>query len=87
MLRKSAKAIPFPCISGAYILISAAPKEKHNFDLQGPEVTISFFFDGGSCGAEWEPEFGPITRITSCGKDDEGAVPHIIYDCCTGYGN
>ena len=48
---------------------------------------MSFFYGGPDVGAEWEPDYGPITVINSCTKDNENAREHYFYDYCDGYGS
>ena len=75
--------IPFPGIDNAYVVISGRKADNSN----GVEKCMSFFYDHGNVGAEWEPNYGPITIIYKCGKDDKESQEHWFYDYCTGYGN
>ena len=82
-MHQNVKAIPFPGIPNAYIVISAVKSEKGN----GVEKRMSFFYDNGMKGAEWEPDYGPISIYNKCEKNDEGAMPHFFYEYYTGQGN
>ncbi len=71
-------------IENAYISISA------RLNTDGELIkNMSFFYvcDDGSTIVEWEPRFGPITRIESCDRDHPQAEEHWWFDFCTGYGN
>jgi len=83
-MNKNVKCIPFPNIENAYIVISG---HKNKNTGNGVRKCMSFFYDSGMVGAEWEPENGPITVIYSCCKEHEESQPHWFYDYCTGYGN
>ena len=83
MARKNVKCIPFPEIDNAYVVISAFKSKNGN----GLTKCMSFFFDHGDIGAEWEPDNGPITVIYKCAEDNKDAQEHWFYDYCTGYGN
>ena len=78
----SVKCIPVPGIANAYVIISGHSATTGN----GVKKCMSFFYDNGDVGAEWEPDDGPITVIHSCGKDAKNAQRHWFYDYCTGYG-
>jgi len=83
-MNSNIKVIPFPDIEGAYIVISAYKSD----DANGLKKCMSFFFDGGNnIGAEWEPDYGPITVIYSCAESHPKAQEHWFYPFCTGYGN
>ena len=82
-MNKGIKCIPFPDIENAYIIISARESDKGN----KVRKCMTFFYDSGSVGAEWEPNFGPITTLYKCPKEHKDARPHYFYDFCTGYGN
>jgi len=83
-LNPSIKIIPFPEIENAYIVISAKISDKPN----GVEKNMSFFIDCGNGKAvEWEPNYGPITVLHKCDKNDPQAQPHWYFDYCTGYRN
>ena len=91
------KVIKFkhPTIENAYLFISgrATTDPMHG---NGVTSTISFFYANGDVGAEWEPEYGPITVIHKCEKDhfkDESedsyqeVKEHWYYEYCTGFGD
>ena len=82
-MNKNILCIPFPDIKNAYVVISGHKANTGN----GVEKCMSFFYDNGDVGAEWEPDNGPITRIDKCNKDNPEAQKHWFYDYCTGYGN
>ena len=82
MYHKNLKCIPFPEIKGAYVVISAYKSDKPN----GVTKCMSFFFDNGEIGAEWEPDYGPITKIIKLAKDNPEAIPHWFYDYYAGQG-
>lgn len=88
MKNKSIKVIPFPEIENAYIVISCFPDKDHG---NGIKSNMSFFYGTEKSGAEWEPNHGPITKITPYYKDYAGgygsAIEHWFYDYCTGYGD
>lgn len=71
--------LPYKDIEGAYIIVSFSFKE---YDNSEPflDYVISFFFDAGHQGAEWEPKFGPIQLFTPCDSETEGALEHYFYD-------
>lgn len=89
-MNRSIKVIPFPNIDGAYIVISAHKEIRETYEKTKSEM--SFFFDGGcGIGCEWEPDYGPITKIISCDKDFketefEKAYPHWFYPYYKGPG-
>ena len=83
-MNKNVKCIPFPGIENAYVVISGHKSEKSGNGVSG---CMSFFYDNGKIGAEWEPDNGPIRVLYSCDKDHEEAMEHWFYDYCTGYGN
>jgi len=82
-MNKSVRCIPFPEIPNAYIVISGRKKEGPN----GVESAMSFFYGNvnGNVGAEWEPNYGPITVIYRCEKGHEQAQEHWFFPFCTGY--
>lgn len=82
-MNESIKCIPFPGIEGAYVVISAGKSDKGN----NVSKRMSFFFDNGNVGAEWEPDYGPITVIYKRDKDDEDAKPHWFYEYYAGQGH
>jgi hypothetical protein len=82
-LRKSVKVIPFPGITDAYVVISGGSSKGPN----GCETIMSFFWGDREGGCEWEPQFGPFTKITPCDSQHPDALPHWFYEFCTGYGN
>jgi len=64
-----------------YLLFSAAkrdPKETYGDFLV--KANVSFFYDAGNKGAEWEPEHGPIQVWSRCDSDNEDAQEHYFYD-------
>ena len=80
---KNIKCIPFPGIENAYVVISGHKSNSGN----GVTKCISFFFDNGDIGAEWEPDNGPITRIIKVNQDAPEAQPHWFYDWHAGQGH
>jgi len=82
-MNRNVKAIPFPDIENAYVVISGVKSDKGNYC----EKRMSFFYAGDNSGSEWEPDYGPITRITPCGKNDGSAKEHWFYDYYTGNGD
>jgi hypothetical protein len=82
IMNKSVKVIPFPEIENAYIVISAH-QEKDCIGEIKVRCLLSFFYADASGGAEWEPNYGPISVIIPCDKDYEGeldkAVEHWFY--------
>lgn len=79
-MNKGIKCIPFPDIKNAYIVIAGHKSDRGN----GCEKHMSFFYDNGIVGAEWEPDYGPITVIYKCGKNHPQAQKHWWYDYFTG---
>lgn len=81
-LNNNIKVIPFPKIENAFIVISFIPTDSCN----GVQKRMSFFFvnKNGKTGAEWEPDYGPLTKLYSCEKDDPEAQPHWYFDYFTG---
>jgi hypothetical protein len=89
------KVIKFkhPTIENAYLFVSG----RKNEDISnGVTPNITFFYADGDIGAEWEPQYGPITIITKCEKDHFKDEPedsyqevkeHWYYEYCTGFGN
>lgn len=53
-------------------------------DASDPEFSIdyvlSFFYDGGEWGAEWEPRHGPIQVWHKCEEGTQNAAEHYFYD-------
>ena len=82
-MNNNVRCIPFPEIENAYVVISGHKADNGN----GVKKCMSFFYDNGDIGAEWEPDNGPITIIYKCSKDDKDAQKHWFYDYCMGYGN
>lgn len=82
-INKNVRCVPFNGIENAYVVISGHKAETGN----GVKKCMSFFFDNGDVGAEWEPDNGPITVIFKCKENDEGSQPHWFYDFYTGQGN
>lgn len=82
-MNSNIKCIPFVEIENAYVVISGCKADNGN----GVKKCMSFFYDNGDVGVEWEPDNGPITVIYKCEKDHENAKEHWFYDYCTGYGN
>jgi len=82
-MNKGIKCIPFPDIENAYVIISAYKTDGGN----GVKKCMTFFYDSGRVGVEWEPDHGPITTIYKCTKEHKDARPHYFYDFCTGNGN
>jgi len=76
--------VPFKDIKNAYVIISACKSDRNG---NGIEKRMSFFFDNGEVGAEWEPDHGPITVLYKCDKDHEAATPHWFYEFTTGQGH
>ena len=75
--------IPFPCIENAYVVISGYKVDTSN----GVKKCMSFFFDNGDIGVEWEPDYGPITKISKLNEGDDGAIPHWFYPYYGGNGD
>ena len=64
-----------------YVLVSATRKDKkETLGEYLVKANVSFFYDAGDVGAEWEPEFGPIQIWRRCEKDDDNAKEHYFYD-------
>ena len=83
-INRSIRCIPFDGIENAYVVISAGKKDGGN----GVQKGMSFFFDnGGWVGAEWEPDYGPITVLYKVKEDHEKATHHWFYGFTTGQGN
>jgi hypothetical protein len=84
MNKKRIAILPFPNIQNAYIIISA----KQEGEPDKIKVCTTFFFDSGKgIGAEWEPEYGPITTLYSVPADDPEAQEHWFYPFIDGYGH
>lgn len=90
-LPKSIKVIPFPNIPDAYIVISGHLSPDKGSKPNGIDAKMSFFYGTETGGAEWEPNYGPITKIIPCESsyesDYEEAQKHWFYPYITGYGN
>ena len=73
--------LPFPEIENAYVIISATQKdpEKHYGEYFVNPI-MTFFYDAGNVGIEWEPEHGAIQVWNKCEKDDVGAKEHWFFD-------
>ena len=85
-MNSSIKVIPFPGIENAYIVISAHTKSNTNEIIQmNVKHMISFFYGTPKGGAEWEPDYGPVSVVIPCDKDfvsegyDGVAVSHWFY--------
>ena len=64
-----------------YLLASFHKRDlKETFGDFRVRTTVTFFYDAGNIGAEWEPEYGPIQIWHRCEKDDEDAREHYFYD-------
>ena len=83
MASKRVAVVSFQDIKNAYIIISCHRADTGN----GIQKNMSFFYGDSEKGTEWEPDNGPITRITKCDKGDEGAKEHWFYDYYTGQGD
>lgn len=78
------KKLSIPNIDNAYIVISASKTDSGN----NVKANLSFFLDGRKgIGIDWEPNYGPITRITACNKKHVHAEEHWFYPYCTGHGD
>lgn len=92
MKNESIKCIPFPGIEGAYVVISgrhrsieSLKRTSFGVDLK---TTMTLFFDSGNgIGAEWEPEYGPITTYYSVPEDHPKAQEHWFYPFVDGTGH
>ena len=82
-INNNIKCVPFPGIENAYVVISGYKSDAGN----GVKKCMSFFYNNGNVGAEWEPDYGPITIIYKCEKDNGDAQKHWFYDYYTGNGN
>jgi len=80
-MNKNIKVIPFPGIPNAYVVISGYADSNMG---NGCQKCMSFFWGTPEGGAEWEPEYGPITKYTPCDKNTEGAQPHWFYEYTIG---
>jgi hypothetical protein len=80
----SIKIIPFPDVENAFIVISAGKTNDDHFKVR---KNISLVYATEKGGAEWEPDFGPITILTPCDKNHESAKSHWLYPFFTGNGN
>jgi hypothetical protein len=83
-MKKSIKIIPFPDIENAFIVISGHKDVK---TVNGVRFCMSFVYGTDKGGAEWEPEFGPITKLIPCDEKDEEAQPHWFYPFYKGQGH
>ena len=61
-----------------YVIIS--PMAQPQPTILGVDYVISFFYDAGSIGAEWEPRHGPIQIFHKADADQENAMKHYFYD-------
>lgn len=66
-------------IENAYILVSPRVVEG-SFGDERVAANMSFFFDNGNYGAEWEPEFGPIQIWQKADGPGDGIREHYFYD-------
>ena len=83
-MNPSIKIIPFPEVENAYIVISARIEKSGN----NIRHAMTFLYDGCNGQAiEWEPDYGPITKLVKCEETHEEAVPHWFYPFYTGQGN
>jgi len=82
-MNNNIKCVPFDGIENAYVVISGYKAATGN----GVKKCMSFFYDNGEVGAEWEPDNGPITVIYKCDKDHNEAEKHWFYDYYTGRGH
>ena len=82
-MKKSIKIIPFPEIENAFIVISGHKTDKTG---NGVKSCMSFVYGDKDGGAEWEPEYGPITTLIPCEETDEEAIPHWFYPFYKGQG-
>jgi hypothetical protein len=82
-MNKRIKCVPFPDIDNADVVISGHQSDS----ASGVKKCMTFFYGGPEIGAEWEPDYGPITVIHSCTRDAENAQEHYFYDYCDGYGS
>jgi len=81
---KGVKVIPFPEIENAYVVISARYNEEK---CNKCEPIMSFLYANETRGVEWEPSYGPITLLISCGNRHPEAREHFFFPYITGYGN
>lgn len=82
-MKQSIKIIPFPEIENSFIVISANPSDTAN----NVKLCFTFLYATEKGGAEWEPEYGPITRLIPCKKNDPEAKKHWFYPYYKGQGH
>ncbi|MDY7037911.1 MAG: hypothetical protein SV375_17335 [Thermodesulfobacteriota bacterium] len=82
IMNKNVKCLPFPGIENAYVVISGYKTKTLKFCGDGVKKCMSFFYNGGDIGAEWEPESDIITVICKCDKKHEHSQEHWFYDYC-----
>lgn len=83
-MNRSIKIIPFPEIDNFYVVISACTyKDRDNRVMKN----MSFVWADENGGAEWEPDYGPITKLIPCKETDEEAQPHWFYPFYRGQGH
>ena len=75
MLRSNIKIIPFA--ENCYIVISGEKIEASG--TNGCQPCISFFYGSKTGGCEWEPKYGPITKVKPCEENDPLSSPHFFY--------
>lgn len=80
MTKRVTHKVPWPNIPNAYVLISVGEKEIGETGHMIAEPLITYFYDGGKIGAEWEPKYGPIQVWETPTEDYEGEVKdHYFY--------
>ena len=82
-MNKSIVCVKFKDIENAYVVISCYKPDE---TINCVATNMSFFYDGGEIGAEWEPDHGPINKIVKRKKEDEDARPHWFYEYYAGPG-
>ena len=69
-----------PDLPGAYVLLSGRRKDTDGIPGDWTaEPFVTFFYDAGTVGAEWEPKHGPIQIFTKADCISEGTKEHYFY--------
>lgn len=83
-MNKSIKVISVDGIENAYIVVSCRKSKDDSLFGTQIKTNMSFMWANKDGGAEWEPEYGPITVLTPCEKDHKDAQEHWYYPYYTG---
>ncbi len=69
----------YPEIENCWLILSFSVGESKYHDLR-TDPFITFFYDAGRRGAEWEPKYGPIQVWSKADGPGENVRTHYFYE-------